>query len=57
MIVIRVDDASLALDPAIAPRDAEDLVAHYMPQLAANVQQARAEKKKGARLELGPRPE
>ncbi len=54
VLVIRADDAVLAVDPMCAPRDALELVKLYAPSLTESVEQGRQEKKKSARLELGP---
>jgi hypothetical protein len=54
VLVIRPHDSSFAVDPRCKPEDAEDLVNEYVPRLAGQVEQARREKQKAARLELGP---
>ena len=54
MLVIRPHDSVFAVDARCKPEDAEQLVKDYVPRLAAQVEQARIEKKKAARLELGP---
>jgi hypothetical protein len=57
VLVIRPHDSSFAVDPSCPPGDAEELVKQYLPWLAGHVEEARREKKKAARLELGPVPE
>jgi hypothetical protein len=57
VVVVRRDDASLAADPLLAPEDAKGLVIERVIDLARDLQAARREKRKGARLELGPLPE
>jgi hypothetical protein len=57
VLVIRPNDSSFAVDPACKPEDAEELVKQYLPWLTSAVEHARQEKKKAARLELGPCPE
>lgn len=54
VVVIRRDDAALAVDPAIAPGDARELLLERVPNLAADLAAARQEKRKGARMELEP---
>ena len=57
VLVIRPHDSVFAVDAHCKPADAEQLVKDYIPRLAEQVEQARSEKKKAARLELGPCPE
>jgi len=57
VIVVRRDDSVLAADPLLAPADAADRVTEYLPGLVEDLHRARAEKRKAARLELGPVPE
>jgi cysteine synthase len=57
VVVIRANDSVLAVDPRCAPSDAVELAKLYVPRLAERVDLARNEKKKAARLELGPCPE
>ncbi len=57
VLVIRPHDSVFAVDPRCAPEDAERLASEYVPRLAAQVENARREKKQAARLELGPMPE
>ena len=57
VLVIRPHDSSFAVDPRCKAEDAEQLVLQYLPRLASGVDFARQEKKKAARLELGPCPE
>jgi hypothetical protein len=56
VLVIRVNDSTLAADPGLAPADALGLIEEYAPGLAAELEQAR-QQKRGASLELkdGPR--
>lgn len=57
VVVLRRDDAALAADPELAPLDARELLHERVEVLAADLAAARSEKRKGARLELGPVPE
>jgi hypothetical protein len=57
VLVVRPHDSTFAVDPRCKPADAEELVNQYLPRLSERVDQARLEKKKGARLELGPCPQ
>lgn len=57
VVVIRRDDATLAVHPDVPPRDAQDLVETRIGDLAVAVDQARRGKRKDSRLELGPCPE
>ena len=57
VIVVRRDDAALAADPEIAPMDVKDLVCDRAERLADDLELARKEKRKAARVELGPCPE
>jgi hypothetical protein len=54
VIVLRRDDSVLALDPKLRPNDVEQLLPEHLPQLLANVEQARADKKRAARCNLEP---
>jgi hypothetical protein len=54
VMVIRPDDLVFAIDPRCAPADAEALVLEHVTPLVRKVEQARQEKKRTARLELGP---
>jgi phosphoglycerate dehydrogenase-like enzyme len=53
VVVVRVEDAVLAADPGLSASDAEELVAGYMMKLARDLESARREKRRAARLELG----
>lgn len=53
VVVIRVNDAVLAADLAVAPRDVYELVADRMPALVAELDAARKEKRP-ARAVLEP---
>jgi hypothetical protein len=54
VVVVRRDDATLAADLHLAAKDARDLLTDRMPALARDLQASRTEKRRGARLELGP---
>jgi hypothetical protein len=54
VVVIRRDDAALVADPLLAPSDARELVDTRMVDLEFDLAAARREKRKGARVELGP---
>jgi hypothetical protein len=54
VVVVRRDDAVMAIDGDMAPRDAGELVAGHLPQLVANVDQARKEGRAAARVEMEP---
>ena len=54
VVVIRRDDAALAADAQLMPADAKDLVEQRIGELAMDLAEARKEKRKAARLELGP---
>ena len=53
VVVLRRDDAVLAVDPELAPEDARELLFERIPPLVADLAAARREKRKAARLELG----
>ncbi len=53
VLVIRPEDSVFAVDGNCPPGDAEQLVLDYLPRLTGRVEQARQQKKKAARLELG----
>ena len=57
VVVVRRDDAALAVDAEVAPGDARELLHERIDALVADLAAARAEKRKAARLELGPCPE
>ncbi len=57
VVVVRRDDAALAADPLIAPADIKDLIEDRTSRLVWDLDAARKEKRKAARLELGPMPE
>lgn len=57
VVVIRRDDAALAIHSEIAPRDAQHLVEDRIGDLAVAADQARRGKRKDARLELEPASE
>lgn len=52
VMVLRRDDAALAVDGEIAPGDARELLHERIDPLAADLAAARNEKRKAARLEL-----
>lgn len=54
IVVIRRDDAVLAADPELAPADARELIEARIVDLARDLAAARTEKRKAARVELGP---
>lgn len=53
VMVVRPQDAVLAIDERCKVDDAAALVTEYLPQLAERVGAARREKKKAVRLEFG----
>jgi hypothetical protein len=54
VVVVRRDDAALAADTQLAPADAKDLIDDRVSTLVWDLEAARKEKRKAARLELGP---
>jgi len=54
VVVIRRDDGVIAVDPDLSPRDAGEQLAERIPQLLANVDQARKEGRAAARVEMEP---
>lgn len=54
VVVLRRDDAALAVDPEIAPGDARELLHERIEMLVADLAAARAEKRKAARVEMEP---
>lgn len=50
VVVVRVNDAVLAADPKLMPDDAKDLVVERVIELARDLEAARKEKRKAARL-------
>ena len=53
VVIVRRDDAALAADPQLAAEDARELVEARVSLLADDLEAARREKRKAARLELG----
>lgn len=53
VVVIRAEDSAFLVDPRCAAVDAEELVGRYLPRLARDVEQARLDKRRGGRIELG----
>jgi hypothetical protein len=53
VVVVRRDDAVMAVDPDLAPIEARRLIEERLPDLAADVEAARKAKRPAARLELG----
>ena len=51
-VVIRVDDAALAIDPELMPKDVQELLNDRLPDLIKNMAAARLEMKNAARLEM-----
>jgi hypothetical protein len=54
VVVLRRDDGVIAVDPDLTPRDAGELISQQLPQLLANVDQARKEGRAAARVEMEP---
>jgi hypothetical protein len=54
VVVVRRDDATLAADSLVTPDDAKDIVIERVIDLARDLDDARKQKRKGARLELPP---
>jgi hypothetical protein len=54
VVVIRRDDAVLVVHPEVTPRDAQNLVADQIGDLAVAVDAMRRGQKKDGRVELGP---
>jgi len=52
--VLRRDDGVIAVDPDLTPRDAGEQLAERIPELLANVDQARKEGRAAARVEMEP---
>ena len=50
VVIVRVDDAVLSVDPQMTPRDADGLVCERMRELARGVDQARREKRQAESL-------
>ena len=57
VMILRRDDAALAVDAEIAPGDARELLLGRMDPLVADLAAARREQRPAARAELGPCPE
>jgi cysteine synthase len=53
VIVIRVNDSALAADPLLAPEDIRERVTSHLPGLILDLVEARKEKRKAARQQLG----
>ena len=53
VVVIRPFNSVLAADPDLAPADCGERLAEELPGLILGLRQARAEKKKAARIEHG----
>ena len=53
VVIVRRDDAVMAVHPDCAPRDAKELVVERIDQLLDQVAWNRAQKRKTGRLELG----
>ncbi|HEV2133768.1 MAG TPA: hypothetical protein VGR47_05850 [Terracidiphilus sp.] len=54
VLVLRRDDAAMAVDEDLAPRDARELLLERMEPLIADLAAARREGRKAARVELEP---
>jgi len=54
VLVLRRDDAALAVDGELAPADARELLRERMEPLVADLAAAREEKRKAARVVLPP---
>jgi hypothetical protein len=54
VVVVRRDDAVMAVDPEVMPRDAAELVRDHLSSLAADAEAARREGHKAARVEMEP---
>jgi len=54
VVIVRRDDAALAADVELAPADVKDLIEDRTSTLVWDLEAARKEKRKAARLELGP---
>ncbi|MDE2104127.1 MAG: hypothetical protein KGL39_43215 [Patescibacteria group bacterium] len=54
VVVIRRDDAVMAVDPDVMPRDAEQLLRDHLPSLAIDLEHARKDGRKAGRVEMGP---
>lgn len=54
VVVLRRDDAALAVDPELAPADARELLGERMEPLLADLAVARREKRKAARHVMEP---
>ncbi|MBS1803543.1 MAG: hypothetical protein JST28_09250 [Acidobacteria bacterium] len=54
VVVIRRDDAVIAIDEDLAPKDAGEQLADRLPRLLANVDQARKEGRAAARDVMEP---
>ena len=57
VLAIRRDDGALAADPEVAPSDAAGLIERNIVALALDLERSRKEKRKAARVEMGPCPE
>lgn len=57
VVVIRPFNSVLAADPALKVEDCGERLAEELPGLVLKLHEARAAKKKAARLEHGPCPE
>lgn len=54
VVVIRPFNSVLTADPAITPADCGERLAEELPGLVLELRQARAQKKRAARIEHGP---
>ena len=52
VLILRRDDAALAVHPEIAPEDARELLLERVPALVADLAAARLEKRKAARMQM-----
>lgn len=52
VLVLRRDDAALAVDPELAPEDARVLLLERVGPLVADLAAARLEKRKAARMQM-----
>lgn len=57
VVIVRRDDAALVVHSDASPADAIELVVDRLPQLAADLSQARKENRPGGRVVLEPMSE
>lgn len=54
VIVVRPFDAVLVVDQALSPSDCSERITEELPELIANLREAREQKKKASRIQHAP---